>query len=106
MRADRKPVRLVAQALQVVENRALLVEPEWGAARNEEALAARVAVDALGDAGDHDPVLQAEFLERQQARVELAFSAINQHEIRPCAELALALVLVTLFGKIDAAVRD
>src|SRR5689334_8715129 len=37
MRPDREPVRLVAQALQVVEDRAFLVEPERRTARNEEA---------------------------------------------------------------------
>src|SRR5882672_6850642 len=50
--ADRKAVSFVAQALQIVENRALLIEAERRLAPAVEVLAARLALDALGDA-DH-----------------------------------------------------
>src|ERR1700742_18406 len=48
--ANGETVRLVAQALQIVQNRALGMEPESFPAGNVEMFTSRVAVGALRDA--------------------------------------------------------
>src|SRR5262249_45713078 len=114
MGSDREPVGLVAQALQVVEDRAFLVEPERWAAGNEETLPARIAIDALGDAGEDNAGFQPQFHERFEARIQLAFAAVDQHQIGPSGEFRLAELrlaelrlngfAVAFLGKVDAAV--
>ena len=104
MGADSEAVRFVAHALEIIEHRALLIEPERRLAGNEEALAPCVAINAFGDAGDGDAVLQAQFIERFECCIELAVAAVDQHEIGPSAEPRFAFRLVALFGEIDAAV--
>ena len=54
VRADRKAMRLVAQALQEIEDGVARVERERRPARQEETLAPGVAVRSLGDPGDRD----------------------------------------------------
>src|ERR1700740_990576 len=52
--ADGEAVRLVAQPLQVIENRILRIEAEGFAAGTEETLAPGVAIGSLGDAGERE----------------------------------------------------
>src|SRR5258705_12425508 len=58
--ADRKAMGFIAQTLQIVEHRALLIEPERRLAPAVKALAARFALDALGDT-DHRHIVDADF---------------------------------------------
>jgi len=92
MRADREPVRLVAQALQEIQHRVARLEREGRPPRQEEALAPGIAVGTLGDRRDRD-VADAEFGERGLRLGELPLPAIDQHQIRPHTALALGIFL-------------
>ena len=70
VRADRKSVRLVAEALQKVEYGIPRVEREWRSPRQKETLAPSVAVRSLGYRGDRD-IVYAEFIENALCGVEL-----------------------------------
>src|SRR5690242_3668754 len=90
MRADRKTVRLVAQALQEIEDGVARLEREGRPPGEKEPLAARIAVGSLGDCHDRhiaDPELGEDRLRLRQ----LPLSAIDQHQIGPHAALALRI---------------
>ena len=60
--ADGEAVGFVAQALQVIENRAFRIEAEGFAILHVEMFAARVAVGSLGNA-DEQHILDAQIFE-------------------------------------------
>jgi hypothetical protein len=92
VRANRKAVRLVPQALQEIEHRVARVEREWCTARDEEALAPSIALWSLGDSGDRD-VGDTEFFEDALRHVELALAAVDHNEIGPGAPVAFRILL-------------
>ena len=63
MGADGEAVRLVAQALQVVEHRVARFEPERRPAGDEEPLAPCLPVQPLGDGHERDFPGKAQFLQ-------------------------------------------
>src|SRR5215468_3002246 len=74
--ADGEAVRLVAQSLQEIENGVLRFQAERLAPRQEEALAAGVAVRPLGDA-DNGDVGHAKFGEYLDRNRELPGAAVD-----------------------------
>src|SRR5262249_33270299 len=94
------------QTLEVVEHGAFLIDAEGRAAGHEEALAAGVAVGALGDADEGDLAVEADVAERVARGVQLALAAVDEHEIGPAAEFGVGVLDVALLGEVDAAVGD
>src|SRR5262249_44585436 len=92
VRADGEAVRLVAQALQEVEDRVTRIEAKRCLAGQEEALAPGIAVGPLGDRRDRY-IVDAELGEDLQRRRELPGAAIDQHEVGPGAATALGILL-------------
>src|SRR5207248_2994390 len=90
--ADRKPVRLVAQPLQEIQDGVARLEREGWPAGEKEALASGIAVRSLGDRDDRD-IADAEFGEDGLRLGELPLPAIYQHQIGPHAALALGVFL-------------
>src|SRR5882762_121973 len=82
VRADGETVRLIAQALQEIEDRIARIEAERRPARQEEALAPGVAVGALGDRRDRD-IGDAELAEYLLRDRQLTCPTIDQDEIGP-----------------------
>ena len=76
MRADGEAVRLIAQALDIVENRVARLEHEGGAPRPVEMLAPRVTVRPLGNTS-HGEVRQAQFVEHGFGGGKLALPTID-----------------------------
>src|ERR1043166_6349059 len=90
LRADREPMRLVAQPFDEIEHRIARPEPERLAPGHEESLPAGIALGALGD-GDDRHVAHAERIERLARRRELPEPTVDQHEARP-GRLVLAIL--------------
>ena len=91
VRADGKAVRLVAQALDVVEDRIARLQHEGGLARHVEMLAARIPVRPLGDA-HHRQVGQAQLVQHRLRRRKLALPAVDQHQVGPGLNVLRLLV--------------
>src|SRR5215470_13958102 len=69
VRPDCKPMGLVAQALNKIENRITILEVEGGAQRDKEGLPAGITIGPLGN-GDQRQLGDAEGGERLAGRVE------------------------------------
>ena len=87
MRADGKAVRLVAQPLDVVENRVAAFQHERRLALDIKMLAAGIAVRPLGDSGDRQ-ITETELGQNRAHRRQLPLPAIDQQQIRPGGNLA------------------
>ena len=85
--ADGEAMRLVAQALNVVEDRIAGLEHEGRLAHDVEMLAAGIAVRPLGHAGKRQ-IGKPQLVEDGLGRRELALAAINEDQIRPLRSLA------------------
>ena len=83
MAADGEAVRLVAQPLQIIENRAFGIEAERLLAGHVEMLAAGIAVRPFGDA-DQRHILDPQIGEHLAGDGQLARPAVDQHQIGPC----------------------
>ncbi len=94
VRADGEAVRLVAQPLDEIEHRIAHRQRERVPALDEEALAAGVAVLALGDADRHDAVLDAEIGEDLAHRRHLALAAVDQDDVGPGRKAPMSLDVV------------
>src|SRR5258708_1862413 len=92
MRADRKAVRLVAQSLHEVEHRVAWFEREGRTAGQKEPLASGVAVRPLGDTSDRN-IVDAEFGQDAERRVQLALATVDQDQIGPGTAFALGVFL-------------
>lgn len=75
----RKAVRLIAQALQIVEDRVIGRQAEGRLAGHIEILPARIPVRPLGDGRERN-IAHAEFLHHRHGCGELALAAIDQHQ--------------------------
>src|SRR5262249_25572441 len=75
-RADREPVRLVAQSLNKIEHRVAWLELERFAARHEEGLHAGIPIGPLGNC-DQRNVHDAKSRERFLRRHKLTASAVD-----------------------------
>jgi hypothetical protein len=71
VRADRKAVCLVAQALQKIKHGVPWIERKWRSARQKEALAPSVAVGPFGYRDDRD-IVNAELIEDALCDIELS----------------------------------
>src|SRR4029077_12377801 len=92
VRANRKAVCLIAEALQKVEDRVPGIEREWRSPRQKEALAPGVAVGALGYRPDRD-VVNAELVKNALCGIELSQAAVDQNEVGPHASIAFRIFL-------------
>ena len=89
MGADCPTVGLIAQSLEIVQDRGIFGQLERGKAGAEELLASSVALNSLGDRHDRDIARRdAEIGQGFGDGIELAEAAIDQHEIRPGREVA------------------
>ncbi len=93
MGADRKPVCLVAHALDEVEHRIARRQGEVRLALHEEALATCIAVDTLGDANRNHAFGDIQFVEDLAHRRHLALTTVDEDHIRPGGEAGIRAVL-------------
>ena len=97
--ADGEAVRLIAQALEVVENGGLGVEPEGFLSGHVEMLAAGVAIRSLRDRGQRH-VVDAKVGKNLARDSELTRSSVDQDEVGP-----LGLRVVNLLDQARKAAR-
>ena len=90
VRADRKPMCLVAQALEKVKHGVPWIERKWRSARQKEALAPSVAVGPFCYRTDRD-VVNAELIKNALRNIELSQAAVDKHEIGPDTPIAFRI---------------
>ena len=92
VRADREPVRLVAQPLQEIEHRISRRQHERPPRSHVEPLPAGVALGSLGH-GDQRDIVDAEVGEHLARRRQVPRAAVDQHELRPGAAVTVRVLL-------------
>ena len=93
MGADCEAVGFVAEALEVEQHRRIDRQVEFATVWKMECFTACMAVRAFGHADKAD-VLDADFLQRSLDRTDLAFAAVDQHEVWPVALIAVGVFLL------------